>query len=75
MWDWKGWNRFRRSHNVSGCLGAGNFKHDQDKNNNDDDENVVDDFDDDDNGDSQESWVHGKTGACGFAGPNTEQGF
>ena len=52
MWDWKGWNRFRRSHNVSGCLGVGNFKHDQDKNNNDDDENVVDDFDDDDNGDS-----------------------
>merc|ERR1711953_1347834 len=21
----------------------------------------------------QESWVHGKTGACGFAGPNTDQ--
>ena len=51
MWDWEGWNRFRRSHNVSGCLGVGNSKHDQDKDNNDD-ENVVDDFDDDDNGDS-----------------------
>lgn len=31
MWDWKGWNQFRRSHNVSGCLGVGNSKHDQDK--------------------------------------------
>ena len=23
----------------------------------------------------KESWVHGKTGACGFAGPNTDLGF
>ena len=25
--------------------------------------------------DVQESWVHGKTGACGFASPNTDMGF
>ena len=23
----------------------------------------------------KESWVHGKTGACGFAGPNTDLGY
>ena len=62
MWDWKGGNRFWRSHNVSGCL-ANELMMDK----------TMPMLQNDD--DVQESWVHGKTGACGFASPNTDLGF